>query len=110
LWLSRSVGQPTDSDRELWREIRGVSLSGGLRGDGSFAGTLRIHCPDAEWARKHSQPLTVALQTLPDLQELSLETKTGVVGTRIDIDFRVPDLTQLLGDSARSTTGRLEDR
>ena len=96
LWRGRSVGQPTDSDRELWREIRGVSLSGGLRGDGSFAGTLRFHCPDTDWATKHSQPLTVALQSLPDLQELNLETKTGVVGDRIDVNFRVSDLTKLL--------------
>jgi len=96
LWWSRNEEEPTDSDRELWRELRGVSLSGGLREDGSFAGTLRFHCPDADWARTHLEPLTLALQALPDVQELSLETKTGVVGNRIDVDLRVPDLTQLL--------------
>ncbi len=108
LWRSRSVGQPTDSDRELWRELLGVSLSGGLRDDGSCAGTLQFHCPDPNWARTHLQPLTVALQALPDLQELSLETKTEVVGDRIDVDLRVPDLTKLLsriGDPRRFRDG-----
>jgi hypothetical protein len=101
LWRSRmgQRGQTASlsaSDRSLWRELRGLSLSGGLRDDGSFAGTLRFHCPDPDWASAHLQPLTVALQALPDLQELSLETQTGIVGDRIEVDFRVPDLAPLL--------------
>ena len=96
LWRKLIPGEPTDAARELWRELRGLSLFGGLRDDGSFAGTLRLHCPDGQWARTHLQPLTAALQTLPELQELRLETSSGVVGDRIDVDFRIPDLTQLL--------------
>lgn len=96
LWQRLSDVEPADSDGDLWQELRGVSLSGGLRDDGSLAGTLRFHGSDPEWAGARVQRLDQALRTLPFLAELTLETKARVVGERVEIDFRIENLTDAL--------------
>ena len=70
--------------------------SGDLRDDGSLAGTLRVHGSDPEWAEARVQRLDHALRTLPFLEELTLETEARAVGERVEIDFRIENLTDAL--------------
>lgn len=96
LWQRLSDVQASDSDGELWREVRGIGLSGGLRDDGSFAGALQVYGPDAEWATNRREGLNRALRAIPFLGELQMETEARAVADRVEIDFRLADLTSAL--------------
>jgi hypothetical protein len=91
-WLSDRSERPVD--RELWRALRGVAVSGGLREDGSLGTTLHFHCPDGSWAETQAPALAEALREGFAWTELTLDVKATAVGDRIEIELRVADLVE----------------
>jgi len=96
LWQALSAHTDAPADAELWNALRGVTLAGGPRDDGSLATTLRFHGPDAAWAQEHLPGLTMALQQALATIRLTPELQARPVGDTIEVDLKIPDLAGLM--------------
>ena len=94
----------------LWREIvggdgddrmqvlRGVTLDGGLRGDGSLVAVFRFRGPDRDWAEALAEPLRERVEE--SLSETGLDLKVSVrtSGEVVRVELRIE---QIIGSFQR---------
>jgi len=92
IWLDDSDGIGT----EFWGMLRGLSLSAGLRADGSLSGVLEFHGPDAAWATLHAESVKRALGNTFRDADVEPEIGGSAIAERIRIQFRIPELVQWL--------------
>jgi hypothetical protein len=97
LWQWISSRSESSADRELWRDVRGVTLAGGLNEDGSLRTTLRFLCPDGDWAAARTPDLAEALHEGLAWTDLKLDIRARPIDDRIEVELSIPDLVNTMG-------------
>jgi hypothetical protein len=92
LWQWLSARSKSAADRELWRALRGVTVSGGLQEDGSLGTTLLFFGSDESWAEANAPALAAALRDGLAWTALTLDVRARPIGDRIEVELRAADL------------------
>ena len=88
LWREIAGGAGDD----LMQGLRGVTLDGGLRGDGSLVAAFRFRGPDRDWAEARAEPLRERIEE--SLLDTGLDLKVSVrtSGDVVRVEVRIEEI------------------
>jgi len=97
-----------DRLKELAAQLRGVTISGGLAGEGTLAGQLGLRCPDPAWAETYAGEALKTFQAGFDYEGFELSAEVIVDEDWIRIGFRAEGALDFLEnlDDDRGPRGR----
>jgi len=88
LWQEIAGGD----DDDLMQALRGVTLDGGLRGDGSLVAALRFRGPDRNWAETRAEQLRELVEEALFETELDLKVSVRTSGDVVRVEVRIEDI------------------
>jgi hypothetical protein len=99
LWrdLVRPEGGLLEDD--FLRELRGVTVAGGFREDGSLRGRIEVDCPDAQLAETHTEAVAAAIADVLGWRTLEPRIDATASGNRIVVDVVFEDLVNSLREA-----------